>query len=234
MKVAIMQPYFLPYIGYFQLMSSVDKFVIYDNIEFTKKGWINRNRILVNGADSFITLPLKKASDFLDVRERFLADFWPDERKKCLNRIREAYRRAPYFDLTMPLVEGIFNSEEKNLFDFIFQSVQKLKNHLGVETELVISSQVEINHELKASEKVISICKKLGADNYINSIGGLELYNKDEFEVHQLKLQFIKSNPISYQQFGNEFVPWLSIIDVLMFVNPEIVEKSIKGGYEFI
>jgi hypothetical protein len=134
----------------------------------------------------------------------------------------------------MPLVEGIFNSEEKNLFNFIFQSVQKLKNHLGVETELVISSQVEINHELKASEKVISICKKLGADNYINSIGGLELYNKDEFEVHQLKLQFIKSNPISYQQFGNEFVPWLSIIDVLMFVNPEIVEKSIKGGYEFI
>lgn len=83
MKAAIMQPYFFPYLGYFQLMNAVDTFVVYDNIEFTKKGWINRNRILVNGKDAFISIPLKKDSDYLQVNERYLADSWGDEKKKC-------------------------------------------------------------------------------------------------------------------------------------------------------
>ena len=93
MRIAIMQPYLFPYIGYFQLMNAVDEFVIYDNIEFTKKGWINRNRILVNGRDSFITVPLKKDSDYLDVRDRYLADSWPSERVTILYRIKQSYRR---------------------------------------------------------------------------------------------------------------------------------------------
>ena len=87
MKVGIMQPYFFPYIGYFQLMNAVDEFVVYDNIEFTKKGWINRNRILVNGKDAFITISLKKDSDYLDVRDRYLADSWSSDRVKMLNRM---------------------------------------------------------------------------------------------------------------------------------------------------
>lgn len=234
MKLAIMQPYFLPYIGYFQLMNSVDKFVIYDNIEFTKKGWINRNRILVNGADSFITLPLKKASDFLDVRERFLADFWDDEKKKCLNRIRENYRKSSFFENTMPLIEDIFNFENRNLFDFIFNSVQKIKNHLGIKTEIIISSDLDIDHDLKSSEKVISICRKIGAADYINPIGGLELYDKEVFKTHQINLQFIKSQPFVYTQFGKPFVPWLSILDVLMFVDQKSVERQINSGYDLI
>src|SRR4030042_5533275 len=98
MKIAIMQPYFLPYIGYFQLMNAVDEFVIYDNIEFSKKGWINRNRILVNGKDSYITIPLKKDSDYLDVRDRYLAETWSSEKIKMLKRIIGSYRKAPRFD----------------------------------------------------------------------------------------------------------------------------------------
>src|ERR1022692_2308540 len=116
MILAIMQPYFMPYIGYFQLISSVDEFVIYDNIEFTKKGWINRNRILVNGKDLTITIPLKKDSDYLNIVERRLADTWVNERKKMLNRIFESYRKAPYFGIAFPIIEKIILHEDNNLF----------------------------------------------------------------------------------------------------------------------
>src|SRR2546421_3494048 len=103
MKVAIMQPYFFPYIGYFQLISSVDLFIIYDDIKYTKKGWINRNRFLRNGADCVFTVPVRKDSDFLDVKDRLLArDF---DRIKLVNQLREAYRRAPHFDEAFPIVE---------------------------------------------------------------------------------------------------------------------------------
>jgi hypothetical protein len=118
-KLAIMQPYFFPYIGYFQLVNAVDEFVIYDNIEFTKKGWISRNRILVNGVDTYISLPLKKDSDYLHVKDRYLADTWDIERKKMLNRITESYRKAPYFKETYEVIEKCILYEDRNLFKFI-------------------------------------------------------------------------------------------------------------------
>ena len=117
MKTAIMQPYFLPYLGYFQLINSVDIFILYDNIKYTKKGWINRNRILQNGKDIMFSLPLKSDSDFLDVRDRQLTgDFSPD---KLLNQIRGGYRLAPNFAKTFLLIEQIMRYEERNLFKFI-------------------------------------------------------------------------------------------------------------------
>ena len=221
MKVAIMQPYFFPYIGYFQLINAVDKFVIYDNIQYTKKGWINRNRILVNGSDNFITLPIKKDSDYLNVNDRFLADSWDVDRNKMLNRIKESYRKAPFFDETYELIEQCLNCDEKNLFKFVLYSVQSLMKHFKIETELIVSSDIPIDHQLKGAEKVIAICKQEGADIYINPIGGLDLYDKHQFEENGLKLQFQKSNNIVYPQLKNEFIPWLSIIDVMMFNSKE-------------
>src|ERR1700749_4655397 len=113
-----MQPYLFPYIGYYQLINAVDEFVVYDNIEFTKKGWINRNRILVNGGDAYITLPLKKDSDYLHVCQRYLADTWPAERKKMLNRITESYRKSPFFELAFPVLEQCVMFDDHNLFNF--------------------------------------------------------------------------------------------------------------------
>ena len=144
MKLAIMQPYFFPYIGYFQLINAVDEFVIYDNIEFTKKGWINRNRILVNGKDEFITLPLKKDSDYLNVNQRFLSDTWSLDKKKILNKIVEYYRKAPQFDQVYPLVEKCFNSDETNLFSFIYNSINQILQYLSISTKISISSKINI------------------------------------------------------------------------------------------
>lgn len=226
-----MQPYLFPYIGYYQLMNAVDEFVIYDNIQFSKKGWINRNRILVNGVDAYITLPLKKDSDYLDVKDRYLSDEWPTERKKLLNRITESYRKAPQFATVFPIIENIILSDEKNLFQFIFNSLTIIKEYLEIKTTLVVSSTIPIDHQLKAEKKVIALCKARQADTYINPIGGVELYSKEEFKNEGLELQFLKANNITYPQFKNEFVPFLSIVDVMMFNTKEEVQQHLQSSY---
>jgi hypothetical protein len=230
-KLAIMQPYFLPYIGYFQLMKAADEFVVYDNIEFSKKGWINRNRILVNGKDDYITLPLKKDSDFLDICERRLADTWPQDGKKMLNRFTESYRKAPQFEAVFPVVQKIIQSTETNLFGFILHSLQTVNEYLGITTPIIVSSTLPADHSLKAEHRVVSICKAAQATTYINPIGGLELYDKKFFSDQGIDIHFLKANTITYKQFNNEFVPWLSIIDVMMFNSKDEVQNWLLTGY---
>ena len=212
-----MQPYFLPYIGYFHLINSVDEFVIYDNIQYTKKGWINRNRILVNGNDKILTLPLKKDSDYLNIKDRILADSWDKEKIKMLNQIKASYRKAPYYDRVFPIISSIFELPNTNLFEFILGSLHLLNSYLRIDTKIIVSSKVNIDHTLKGRDKVVAICKKLNASTYINAIGGQELYNVQDFKNEGLNLKFVKSPPLNYKQYNNEFVPWLSVLDVLMF-----------------
>ncbi len=232
MKAAIMQPYFFPYIGYFQLIAAVDTFIVYDNIKYTKKGWINRNRMLQNGSDVMFSLSLKNDSDVLDVCQRELAaDF---NRDKLLNQLKGAYSRAPYFGQTFPLIEQIVRHEDRNLFRFLHHSIAKTCEHLGIATEIRVSSEIAINHELKGQDKVLALCEAVGADRYINAIGGMELYSKDEFRARGIELNFIKSKPFVYTQFGNEFVPWLSIIDVMMFNPLDAIRECISTNYELI
>jgi hypothetical protein len=217
MKLAIMQPYFLPYIGYFQLINAVDEFVVYDNIEFTKKGWINRNRILVNGKPAYITLPVKNDSDYLAVKERRLADSWHTDRVKMMNRMTESYRKSPNFDTIYPIIAKCIFFEDTNLFEFVLHSLDTVKNYLGIQTSLLISSSIPIDHTLKAESKVIAICKERQANTYLNPIGGTGLYDKDRFRNEGIDLRFLKSNECSYRQYNNDFIPWLSILDVMMF-----------------
>jgi hypothetical protein len=231
MKVAIMQPYFMPYIGYFQLMAAVDNFVVYDNIKYTKKGWINRNRILVNGKDDYITLPLKRDSDYLNICERHLSDSFSEDKLKTIQKIKSAYQKAPHFYEVMPLVEEIFDYDNHNLFNFIFNSLKILSDYLELKTNFIISSTLPINHNLKSQEKVIAICNYLNADTYINPIGGLELYDKTEFNIHGIDLSFVKTKEFAYNQFNFKFVPWLSILDVLMF-NPKNETEDFLNLYD--
>ncbi len=224
-----MQPYIFPYIGYFQLMNAVDEFVVYDNIEFTKKGWINRNRILVDGKDEYITLTLKKDSDYLHIKDRFLANTWEVDRIKLVNRITESYRKAPYFKEAFEVIENCILYQDKNLFNFLLYSLQQVNDYLGINTKLVISSSIEINHSLKSEEKVIAICKAQNATTYINPIGGVELYSKNNFSNLGIELQFLQAKNVEYTQYKNEFVPWLSIIDVMMFNSKEEIQNFLNN-----
>ncbi|MDD4892870.1 MAG: WbqC family protein [Candidatus Rickettsiella isopodorum] len=229
MKLGIMQPYFFPYIGYFQLMNVVDEFVIYDNIEYTKKGWINRNRILLNGKASYITLPLKKDSDYLDIGKRCLADSWSSDRNKIINKITAAYKKSPFFDSVFPFIEKIVLSDKINLFKFIANSLQIIKDYLEIKTPLIASSTIPIDHSLKAEKKVLAICQAKKADTYINPIGGTELYSKDDFKKSGVDLHFIQLKDFEYPQFANEFIPFLSIIDVMMFNSKENVKNMLNS-----
>lgn len=232
MKVAIMQPYFLPYIGYFQLIGAVDRFVIYDNIKYTKKGWINRNRFLLNGRDEVFSLPLKKDSDALDIRDRSIAaDF---DRDRLLNRITEAYRRAPCFDTVSPLLRRIVERRENNLFGFIHASLIDVCAFLGIDTPLVVSSTLGIDHDLVGQDKVLAICRYMGATAYINAIGGRTLYDHDAFAARGMDLRFLQSRPCAYPQLGQAFVPWLSILDVLMFNTVEATARNLLDNYDLI
>ena len=231
-RVAIMQPYFFPYIGYFQLIAAVDQFVLYDNIKYTKKGWINRNRFLQNGKDVMFSLPLKKDSDSLDVCERELAgDF---DREHLLNQLKGAYRRAPYFEQTFALVEQIVRCEEGNLFRYLHHSIVQTCKHLGITTDIKSSSEVAIDHDLHGQDKVIALCEALDATTYVNAIGGVELYSREVFRAKGIELKFIRSLPFEYIQYDAPFVTWLSIIDVLMFNRLDIVQANVTSDYELI
>lgn len=226
MKLAIMQPYFFPYIGYFQLINSVDKFVIYDNIQYTKKGWINRNKYLQNGKEKLFTVPLKGDSDFLEIKDRYIADCF--DRKKLITQFKLSYFKSPQFSNVMPLLENCILYKETNLFSYILFSVKKVCEYLHINTEIIISSDINTSNELKGKERIIDICEKLNASIYINPIGGLELYSKNDFENNGIILKFLKSDMIKYNQLNNDFVPWLSIIDVMMFNSVEDILKLLE------
>lgn len=223
MKIAIMQPYLFPYIGYFQLINAVDKFVIYDDVNYIKQGWINRNKILFNGKEYLFTLNIKGASSHKLIIEIEIGD----NKKKLLKTLYQAYSKAPYFRETYSLIEKIFYYDEPNLAKFISNSLIKIINYYGLETQIIMSSQFDKDNTLKGEEKVLHICKILNARSYINSIGGKSLYSRENFSQEGIDLKFLKSKPIKYKQFDNEFVPWLSIIDVIMFNSREEVAKML-------
>ena len=232
MKIAIMQPYFFPYIGYFQLIAAVDLFIVYDNIKYTKKGWINRNRMLQGGKDVMFSLPLRSDSDALDVRDRALA---PDfNRNKLLNQLRGAYGHAPHFADVFPMIERAVRHDDPNLFGFLNHALACACGHLGLTTPIRASSGIDIDHGLKNQDKVIALSKAVGAATYVNAIGGLDLYNQGAFREQGLDLKFIRAKPFEYAQFGDPFVPWLSIIDVLMFNPLDAVRATVSNHYEMV
>ena len=216
MKIAIMQPYILPYIGYFQLIKAVDKFIIYDDVNFINRVWINRNRLLVGGKDSLFTIPLKEASQNKLIHE--IEVNWDAAWKsKFLKTLEQSYKKAPFYADVLPLVQASLALDNVPISEVIVENLRILCSYLDIKTEIIASSRSYNNQHLKAQERILDICLQEKAHQYINPIGGIELYDKTVFEEKGMVLNFIKAKAISYPQFKNEFVPWLSILDVLMF-----------------
>lgn len=229
MKVAIMQPYFLPYIGYFQLIKSVDVFVFYDDVNYIKQGWINRNRILIGGQPFLFTLEIQGASSFKKINDLKIGG----NQKKLQKTILQSYSKAPYYNVLESLICQLFAIKEKNLSNYIIETTKLVCEYLGVSTDFVISSQLTKNNELKGEQKVIEICNALNATDYINPIGGVELYSKNHFAISDLQLKFIKQQSFEYNQGKGKFVPNLSIIDVIAFNSKDEI-LNLMDRYEFI
>jgi len=232
MRIAIMQPYFLPYIGYLQLMNAVDKFVIYDDVNYINKGWINRNRLLVNGKEYLFTVPLKEASQNKLINEIELGND-PQWRTKLLKTIEQAYKKAPYYATVLGIIEKIVNLEAQTISQLIVGSLGILKQHLAIPTQLVLSSTMYQNSHLKAQARILDICLQEKATQYINPIGGVALYDKTIFAKEGVQLNFIKSKPVEYQQLKSEFVPWLSVVDLMMFNDVPTIQGFL-GEFELL
>jgi hypothetical protein len=216
MKLAIMQPYFFPYIGYWQLLHAVDRFVIYDDVNYIKGGWVNRNRILINDKPAYMTVPLHQASPFKRICDTNLqaSPVWRD---KMMKMIEMTYRRAPFFQDIFPVVEKLIRFESDNLSGYLVNQLQTLAALFGITAQFVLTSRCYENNNLAGQNRVLDICKKEGAATYINPRGGTDLYDRAVFEERGVELKFIMPFSIAYEQFGATHVPWLSIIDIMMF-----------------
>lgn len=227
-----MQPYFFPYIGYFQLINSVDIFVIYDDVNYIKGGWINRNRILINGKDHFFTLSLSRSSSYKSIKDITIIDN-SDNKVKLFNTLRINYSRAPYYKKVLPMLQRIILNPEISLSTYLENSLKDISGYLGIKTRFILSSEIPIKKEYGSEKRVIEIVKILNGEIYINAINGQKLYSKDRFLKEELKLLFIEQKGIKYKQLKNTFIPNLSIIDVLMF-NSKNKVKKILNEYKLV
>lgn len=229
MKVGIMQPYFMPYIGYWQLINAVDRFVILDDVNYIMRGYINRNSILLNGKPYRFSIPIEKASQNKLILETRL-NFTSDKKHDFLLTVSNAYRKAPYFEDVMPLIEEVINNPQADLTAFIRYSMEKVMQYLDLHTEILLSSEIEKDQMCKGEERIIEICKKLGADIYINPCGGRKLYYRDAFEKEHMQLFFLdtQSDYIVYKQAQKEFTGNLSIIDIMMFNEIEKIQGFLE------
>lgn len=220
MSIAIMQPYVFPYIGYFQLVNAVRKFIFLDDVMFIKGGWINRNNILVNRQVYQFTIPLEKVSQNVPINETRLYNQgqW---KTKLLRTIEQAYCRAPMFEPVFTLIKSVFESQSEFISDLAHNSVIHTSRYLEIDVDFINSSAIYNNYDLKAEARIIDICLREHAKIYINPIGGRSLYNSNNFEQHGIDLQFLNPRHLKYSQFGSAFYPSLSIIDVLMFNTKE-------------
>lgn len=227
MKIAVMQPYFIPYIGYWQLINAVNTFVIYDDVNYIKRGWINRNRILVDGESHYFNIPVTDASQNKKINEiKVNLDFEQIEKK--LRTIEYEYKRAPYFDLIFPLFEKVLMCNETKLSSFIENSLFIICDYLDIKTEFIESSSINKNCGARGQEKILDICKALNAKEYYNAFGGQKLYSFNEFRKKGIQLNFIKSKHITYKQFNNVFQSDLSILDIMMFNSQKRIKEMLE------
>lgn len=225
MKVAIMQPYFFPYIGYFQLIHAADTFIVYDDVNYIKGGWINRNFILSQGEKRRITLELLGASPNRLINQIHIGN----NRKKLLRTIRQSYSRAPYYKDVIHIVERILNLQDSNLSVFLDFSLRQICDYLGLHREWYISSRLKKDNTLRGQEKVIAVCKEVDAQQYVNMVGGKELYDHASFKEDGIQLSFLEPGIESYNQIGGDFTPNLSIIDVMMFNSQQKCREMVMG-----
>jgi hypothetical protein len=215
-RVAIMQPYLFPYLGYFQLIAASDVFVVYDDVHYIKQGWINRNSIVGSNGPERITLQVIGASSNRNINEVRVGA----NRDRLARTIRQRYSRAPEYPRVWPVIERILAAEEDNLARFVEGSLRELCTCMGITTRFEVSSRLARRGEgLRGEARVIEIARGLEAAGYINPIGGTALYDAENFRAAGMTLHFLRMRQLEYAQFGGPFQPNLSCIDVLMF-NP--------------
>lgn len=243
MKLAASQPYFFPYIGYFQLIKAVDKFILYDHLSYIRHGWIERNRIAMpDSKELFIKVPLKKRSPNKLIREIEIDNSLPWQ-TKLLKQLRCNYMRKPFFSEIYPFVENLLTKEYDRLTDFNCDTIAAIASLLNIQTTIVCGGDdyLSVEDELKMkkhscetkTQRIVLLCRKENADTYVNAIGGQLLYSKEEFEKQGIHLLFLRTD--KYARCGSAEcpTPYLSVIDVLFNYGVNGT-KDLLGCYELL
>ena len=222
-----MQPYLFPFIGYYQLIHAADTFVVYDDVNFIKGGWINRNRLLSNTGPLWFQAPLSKASSNKKIYEtRIVQDpKWP---KKLEKTIEQNYSKANFYTEIITFVRAIIQKKYETIDELAFQSLKSLCDYLEIYTGFIRTSREYNNQHLRGQDRILDICRQEGADTYINASGGRALYSQKAFQQAGIQLYFLKSANIVYKQPSKTFWPNLSIIDVLMYCGRKYTQQLIN------
>lgn len=229
MKIAVMQPYLFPYLGYYQLCNSVDKFVFYDDVNYIKQGYINRNNILSKGGALRFTLSVPNASSNKKIKDlQFSADV-----RKILETIKQSYCKAPYFSDVYPFIEEVLSQKDRSISSVCRASIESIFNYLGISKQMYLASELEYDREASAADRLVEITTNFGGKTYVNSPGGMALYEKEYFHSKGIELSFIKMRNVIYKQNSQEYVPNLSMIDVVMW-NSKIEVIEYLSKYDFI
>lgn len=232
--IAIWQPYFFPYIGYWQIIHAVDLFVVADNAHYIKQGRINRNHILgQDGKPQVIRINVVDASCNRRINEhqRRVDEIHV---KHMLRNLYAVYHKAPHYAEAMSVIEPILIDKESDLTRYLVKQLRAVADYLGIETEIRMLSEVTDHWDCKAPEAIRRTCMHFGYTNYINSITGTKYYDKESFREMGINLQFLRRNDdICYKQFTDEFVPDLSIIDMMMFCSRDEIHDMLDC-YHFV
>jgi hypothetical protein len=229
MNVGIMQPYLFPYLGYFHLLHAVDTVVIYDDIEYTKKGWINRNRVVHDGRLQTFTVPLRKASDYLEIREREISPSF--DKDKLRRQLGQAFNKCEFGEQSLAIVDSCLACDESNLFSFVAHSLDVICEELALKVHRVRSSTVGIDRNLRGEERVLAICESLGGTTYRNLPGGVALYDSSRFAARGVSLEFISPSNRAYTQRSSTFIPKLSILDTIANLSIDTVRHRVGTEY---
>ena len=230
MKVAIMQPYIFPYIGYLQLINLVDTFIFYDDVNFIKQGWVNRNNILVNGQSFRFTIPLEKSSSFVKICDvQINNEMWVKWKDKFLKTLEQNYKKAPFFNSGFEIVDNVLSSyyKEMSISELAISSITELCKYMNINTKIISTSSKYENNHLSGKDRVIDICIRENANHYINPIGGKELYDQTSFKSFNLDLNFIQPLSHVYNQPTKHFIPWLSSIDIIMYNSKDSIKEHL-------
>ncbi|PVV09150.1 MAG: hypothetical protein B6D77_10335 [gamma proteobacterium symbiont of Ctena orbiculata] len=230
-KVAIMQPYVFPYIGYFHLIEASNVFVFYDDVNFIKQGWINRNRILVQKKSYTFTIPISDSSSNTLIKDTQICidARW---RRKFFETITQAYNKSPYYNHVIELLHRVLDDEVDSISDLAINSILHVYDYLGMSRQFRKASVISpLTQGLGKEQRIAAITNDLGYSAYVNATNGKALYSKQSFKELGIELSFINSRDVVYRQFNHEFVPWLSIIDILMFNGIDVI-REILTQYE--
>ena len=226
-SLAIMQPYWFPYLGYFQLFNAVDRFMLLDVVNHKPRGWVNRNRILINHRPRWLNLPLANASKNILIQDLQCHD----KEKfsiKLLKTLHDAYAKAPYFPYAMPVFEAILTDPQTSFVSSIESMLKHIGSYLAIDTPIIRASQQTLENSSARKNRIIALCQQQDAQQCINLAGGETIYNKQHFADCKIELMFMRMRPLKYDQYKEPFSPSLSIIDVMMFNSPKKIQEYLK------